>query len=112
MNSTRVPTASAILGITFLVIGTIAVIWLVLPIWNIQNLNDDSFITLTYAKNLVAGNGFVYNHPPATLGTTSPLFVFLVAGIAVITRLTVVQTAIFVSGLAWAAAGWYGNLAV
>lgn len=105
-ENSRPTIASTALGVVFLALGTIAVLWLVLPVWQHQNLNDDSFITLTYAKNLLAGRGFVFNHPPATLGTTSPLFVFVTAGLAALTRLTVVQAAIIASALAWMATGW------
>ena len=47
-------------------------------------LNDDSYISLTYAKNLASGNGFVFNNSPAFLGTTTPLFTITVAGLAII----------------------------
>jgi hypothetical protein len=42
-------------------------------------LPDDALITLTYAKSIAAGKGFIFNHPPASLGTTSPLLAMLVA---------------------------------
>ena len=35
---------------------------------------DDAFITFRYAKNLVLGEGFVYNSGDAVLGTTTPPF--------------------------------------
>ncbi|MFH1687259.1 MAG: glycosyltransferase family 87 protein [bacterium] len=43
---------------------------------------DDAFITFRYAENLAAGHGFVYNLSERVLGTTSPLFTFLLAGLA------------------------------
>jgi peptidoglycan/LPS O-acetylase OafA/YrhL len=57
------------------------------PLWVASHqqhkfLNDDTYITLTYAKSLVNGRGFVFNHPPPTLGTTSPLLALMVAGLA------------------------------
>lgn len=56
-----------------------------LPFWAAYRhqsfLNDDTYITLTYAKNLAQGNGFVYNHPPAVLGTTTPLLTIIVASL-------------------------------
>ena len=59
-----------------------------IPIWTathrFDSLNDDSYITLTYAKSLAAGRGFVYNHPPATLGTTTPLLTLLVAALSAV----------------------------
>lgn len=69
-------------------------------------LNDDSYITLTYAKNLVNGNGFVFNHPPAVLGTTTPLFTILVAGLTWITRVDIVVIAVFLSSFCWLGIGW------
>ena len=37
-------------------------------------VSDDAFITFRYARNLFAGNGFVYNTGEHVYGTTSPLF--------------------------------------
>src|SRR5512141_1418152 len=42
---------------------------------------DDSFITFRYARNLLAGQGFVYNPGEAVLGTTTPLYTLLMAGL-------------------------------
>lgn len=41
---------------------------------------DDAFITFRYSRNLVAGEGFVYNPGVQTLGTTTPLYTLLMAG--------------------------------
>ena len=41
-------------------------------------LGDDPLITLTYAKNIAAGNGFVFNQGEPVLGTTTPLFALLI----------------------------------
>ncbi|MBW6475262.1 MAG: hypothetical protein K0B14_19200 [Anaerolineaceae bacterium] len=38
---------------------------------------DDSFITFRYAQNILAGEGFVYNAGEAIMGTTTPLFTFV-----------------------------------
>jgi hypothetical protein len=35
---------------------------------------DDSFITFRYARNILAGDGFVYNPGEHVLGTTTPLY--------------------------------------
>lgn len=35
---------------------------------------DDAFITYRYARNILAGNGFVYNPGEQVLGTTTPLY--------------------------------------
>ncbi len=40
-------------------------------------LNDDSYITLTFSKSLAEGRGFVFNHGPPTLGSTTPLLVLI-----------------------------------
>ena len=40
---------------------------------------DDAFITFRYARNLLAGNGLVYNPGEAVLGTTTPLYALLMA---------------------------------
>jgi hypothetical protein len=70
-------------------------------------LNDDSYITLTYAKNLASGNGFVFNHPPAVLGTTTPLFTMAVAGLAlVLPRTEIPIIAVFLSALCWLGTVW------
>ncbi len=46
---------------------------------------DDAFITFRYSRNLVEGEGFVYNPGSRTLGTTTPLYTLLMAGIGWIT---------------------------
>ena len=38
---------------------------------------DDSYITYRYARNILAGNGFVYNPGEKVLGTTTPLYTSL-----------------------------------
>lgn len=42
---------------------------------------DDAFITFRYSRNIVEGNGFVYNLGVRTLGTTTPFYTLLMAGI-------------------------------
>ncbi|HQV27191.1 MAG TPA: hypothetical protein PKY66_04365 [Thermoflexales bacterium] len=70
-------------------------------------LNDDAYITLTYVKNLVNGNGFVFNHPPAVLGTTTPLFTLVVAGLALLLPGVEIATlAVFLSALSWLGTTW------
>jgi hypothetical protein len=46
---------------------------------------DDAFITFRYSRNIVDGEGFVYNPGSRTLGTTTPLYTLLMAGIGLIT---------------------------
>lgn len=43
---------------------------------------DDAFITFRYARNLLAGEGFVYNPGERVLGTTTPLYTLLMAALA------------------------------
>ena len=90
--------------------------WLVLllvsvfPVWvacqHQLSLNDDTYITLTYAKSLANGKGFVFNHPPATLGTTTPLFTLVIAGLSLllpgveISKIAVVFTSLCWAGIA------------
>ncbi len=45
---------------------------------------DDAYITFRYARNLLEGNGFVYNPGEQVLGTTTPLYASLLAGLAFI----------------------------
>jgi hypothetical protein len=46
---------------------------------------DDSYITFRYARNILAGNGFVYNPGEHVLGTTTPLYTLLLATTGAIT---------------------------
>ena len=46
---------------------------------------DDAFITFRYARNILAGQGFVYNPGEAVLGTTTPLYTLLMAGLGALT---------------------------
>jgi arabinofuranosyltransferase len=47
---------------------------------------DDAFITFRYARNLVAGLGLVYNPGEPVLGTTTPLYALLLAGLSAVTQ--------------------------
>jgi hypothetical protein len=82
----------------------------VLPVWAATQhprlLGDDTLITLTFAKNLAAGRGFVFNHPPAVLGTTTPLTVLLVAGAHRLLQVDLPTLAIALSCFAWLAIPW------
>ena len=57
---------------------------------------DDAFITFRYAANLAAGHGFVYNLGEHVLGTSTPLFTWLLALLA-LARVPVESAALFVS---------------
>ncbi|RME21056.1 MAG: hypothetical protein D6800_12495, partial [Candidatus Zixiibacteriota bacterium] len=60
---------------------------------------DDAFITFRFAENLAHGFGFVYNQGQHVLGTTTPLFTFLLATLN-IAHLPVQVSALAVSLLA------------
>lgn len=47
---------------------------------NTRATHEDFLITLRYAENLAAGNGFVYNPGEHALGTTTPFYTLLLAG--------------------------------
>lgn len=71
------------------------------------NFVDDALITLTYAKNLVLGNGFVYNAPPATFGTTTPLWTLLTAALGVVFGADALPLiALWLSALCWLGIVW------
>src|SRR5438105_15675116 len=42
---------------------------------------DDAFITFRYSRNILEGQGFVYNPGTRVLGTTTPLFTLVMAAI-------------------------------
>ena len=46
-----------------------------------RSFNDDAYITLRYSRNLIEGEGLVYNPGERHLGTTTPLFALLLAGL-------------------------------
>jgi len=83
----------------------------ILPVWAAVRhhtfLNDDTYITLTYAKNLAHGQGFVYNGGPPTLGTTTPLLTLIVAGLTTLLPAAEVATiAVFFTAACWIATAW------
>ncbi len=47
---------------------------------------DDAFITFRYSRNIVEGQGFVYNADSRVLGTTTPLFTVLMAAISALVQ--------------------------
>ena len=94
-----------------LLLITLLLVASLFPLWvaslSHRFLNDDTYITLTYAKSLAAGRGFVFNHPPATLGTTTPLFTLLVAALSILfpwvetSYIAVLFTALCWVGIVW-----------
>ena len=70
-------------------------------------LLDDAFITLTYSKNIALGKGFVYNHPPATFGTTTPLFALIIAALsAILPWIDIPVIAVFFTTFCWIGIVW------
>jgi len=66
--------------------------------WRVTGLTlEDSLITFRYADNLAAGNGFVYNIGERVLGTTTPLWTMILAGIRYFTKLDVITAGKLVS---------------
>lgn len=61
---------------------------------------DDAYITFRYARNLVEGAGFVYNPGERVLGTTTPLWTLLLAGLHCVTGLDLPELALRLSALA------------
>ena len=62
---------------------------------------DDAFITFRYSRNIVEGQGFVYNPGIPSLGTTTPFFTLLMATISALSgRQDFQWYAIIVSALA------------
>lgn len=84
-----------------------------LPLWAAQRtdhhlLGEDPLITLTFAKNLARGDGFVFNHPPPVLGTTSPLFAVLVAALdRLLPFADLTAIAVWLSAACWIAVLWF-----
>lgn len=51
-----------------------------------ERMVDDAYITFRYARNIVNGAGFVYNPGERVMGTTTPLYTLLMAGLSLILR--------------------------
>ncbi|MRS02717.1 hypothetical protein EG832_05770, partial [bacterium] len=45
---------------------------------------DDSYITFRYARNILAGEGFVFNPGEPVLGTTTPLYTLLMVSLGAV----------------------------
>ena len=76
-------------------------------VYRSDNLNDDTYITLTYARNLAEGSGFVYNHGGPSLGTTTPLWALLCAAAGkAAPGSDLADLAVGLSAACWIAAAW------
>ena len=70
---------------------------------------DNSYITFRYARNLLAGSGFVYNPGELVLGTTTPLYTLLMAALGFLfggAQAPFPQIAVVVNALADAVTAW------
>jgi hypothetical protein len=83
------------------------------PVWSVRRcqyrdpLSDDGYITLTYAQALSANKGFVFNQPPPTLGTTTPLLALATAGVsAILPKLEITTVALLLTALCWIGTAW------
>ncbi len=63
-------------------LGGIALVALAVRLLPTPRTIDDAFITFRYAQNLLAGQGFTYNPGQVVMGTTTPLYTLLMAGLA------------------------------
>ncbi len=81
----------------------------VLPLWGAFRIRsgfpyDDAFITFTYARNVAAGHGFVYNGGTPFLGTTSPLLTITLALLSrAIPHVEIYTIALWLGAGLWAA---------
>ena len=69
-------------------------------------LPDDALITLTFAKNIIDGNGWVFNQPPPVLGTTTPAFTLAIAAISSTLGGAPTTVAVWTSAVAWLLTAW------
>ncbi len=83
-----------------------------IPLWIAWQLSavltyDDAYITLTYAKNIAQGKGFVYNGGTPYLGTTTPLLALLLGGLeSIFPGIGVDTWALWVGTASWIGAIW------
>lgn len=90
-----------------LVLALASAVPIVTVAWAGAWFHEDCYITLTYARNLATGNGFVYNAAPASLGTTTPLYTFWLAALHASLPNVDLSLLLRISGAAcWLAAGW------
>lgn len=87
----------------WLLVGCGLIAWIVRLVsgpWPI----DDAYITFRYARNLANGLGLVYNPGQFVLGTSTPVFAFLLAVLFRLTRMEIPWLALIVGAVADGAA--------
>ncbi len=95
------------LSLTIILLALLSLFPLITAIRYPSFLGDDTLITLAFAKNLAAGRGFVFNSPPPVLGTTTPLFTLIVAGLAsIFNQAAISVVAIYLSAFCWLGIAW------
>lgn len=60
---------------------------------------DDAYITYRYARNLLSGEGFVYNVGQPHLGTTTPLYTLLLAALGALVEIPFASGCLSVASL-------------
>ena len=71
-------------SVKFITIGLLLLVCIGIRIWFWYATHltfEDALITFRYAENVASGNGFVYNTNERVLGTTTPLWTLLLAGV-------------------------------
>ena len=70
---------------TRLLLALVIIVALIAHVLPSPRTIDDAFITFRYSRNIVSGEGFVYNPGVRTLGTTTPLYTLLMAVMSLLT---------------------------
>ena len=70
----------------YLLLGFLILVALAARLLPGERIIDDAYITFRYARNIAGGRGFVYNQGEHVLGTTTPLYTLILAGLAKIIR--------------------------
>ncbi|RIK10066.1 MAG: hypothetical protein DCC49_04650 [Acidobacteria bacterium] len=78
-ESTEIGFLTKLLAATLLLAGLVLRLWL---IFGVRYTEEDSLITLRYAKHLWRGDGLTYNVGEKVMGFTSPLWTMMTAPIA------------------------------
>jgi len=68
-------------GSRLCILLSLAVLAFVVTAISPPQVTDDAYITYRYVRNIVTGQGFVYNTGERVLGTTTPLYTLLLAAV-------------------------------
>src|SRR5271166_653530 len=71
-----------VLQVLVLAVPVFVLAWLV---WHYRTIYDDGFIYLHVVQQFLAGHGLVYNTGQRVEAFTSPLWVFILSAVAVVT---------------------------